>query len=112
MNKPLDKCPHCGAEKDAFLRELLPDQLDYECGTWKTTTLTHRTNLCIVREARQKVKVELAAAQKVINQYLEIAEELIDQGHFDRCEYLNYVRGKCDCGIGKLEQLFRQNYKA
>ena len=75
MNNTLDKCPHCGSEKDAFICTHLADQHHYECKTWKTTTLTHRTNLCIVREARQKAEAEL---EKVTDQKRKITDILED----------------------------------
>ena len=107
---PLDKCPYCGSEKDAFHKEHLADQLDYECGTWKTT-LFDRTKLCRERERVNKLQAELAVYRDLVWKYEEISEELIDQGHFDRCDYLTFAQGKCNCGIGKLERLDRQSYK-
>ena len=76
MKNTLDKCPHCKADTDEFLRVHLSVQPHYKCGVWEATP-THRTNLCKEREARQKAEVELAASQELVRQYRECFDPLL-----------------------------------
>ena len=81
---PIETCPHCGSEKDAFHRDHEYYQ-SYKCKTWKTITLTGRTELCREREARQKAEAELEKVTDQKNKVIDILDDAIADLHANEC---------------------------